>query len=77
MNNYPLIENPLGKAMLSIPQGCIIPSRVVQFLNMCSPEDLFEEDFYQELFDDVKQECEKFGTIDKIEIPRPNLVLKK
>lgn len=60
--------------MLSIPQGCIIPSRVVQFLNMFSPEDLFDEDFYQELCDDVKQECEKYGSIEKIDIPRPDHV---
>lgn len=48
---------------------------MVQFLNMVTPEDLFEDAIYQELFDDIKCECEKFGTIETIEIPRPDKVM--
>lgn len=35
----------------------MIPSKVVQFLNMCSIEDLFEDDIYEELMEDVRSEC--------------------
>ena len=38
----------------SEPQ-CKIPSRVIQFLNMCYPEDLFDEEFYEDLTKDVEE----------------------
>lgn len=31
---------------------------------MVSPEDLFEDDIYEELMDDVKEECLKYGEIE-------------
>ena len=60
--------------MLSIPHTCLLASRVVMFLNMASPEDLLEDDFYNELFEDVQQECLAFGSIQKVEIARPDRV---
>lgn len=54
LNNYYNIKDPLIRAMVTIPKSCVVPSRVVQFLNMCSVEDLFEDFYYQELFQDVK-----------------------
>ena len=38
---------------------------------MCSPEDLYEDDIYNELYQDILIECEKIGPIEKIEITRP------
>jgi len=60
--------------MLSMPQTTSIPSRVIQLLNMISPEDLFEDDIYEELLADVTEEAKKFGAIDKIEIVRPDAI---
>lgn len=39
---------------------------------MISVEDLFEDDIYEELIEDVRSECCKYGQIDRIEIPRPD-----
>ena len=39
---------------------------------MIAIEDLFEDDIYEELLLDIKEEALKFGTIDKVEIPRPD-----
>lgn len=66
-----LIKKPEVQKMLTIPEWTSMPSRVVQFLNMVSIEDLFEEDIVEELRQDVQEECEKIGPIDKIEIPLP------
>lgn len=48
------------------------PSRVVQFLNMISVEDLNEEDEIFKVKDDILTECKSFGEIISIEIPRPD-----
>lgn len=46
-------------------------SRVLQLLNMVTPEELMDNDDYEEIRDDVQAECEKFGKILSIKIPRP------
>lgn len=57
---------------LPIPLFAITPSRVVQFLNMISVEDLFEEEEIIHVKDDLLQECKNYGEIISIEIPRPD-----
>lgn len=46
-------------------------SRVVQLLNMVTADELMDNDDYEEIRDDVQEECEKFGTIVSLKIPRP------
>lgn len=53
LNNFYKIEDEYVKAMISLPQSTIIPSRVIQILNTSTAEDLLEEDFYQDLKEDV------------------------
>ncbi|QUC17791.1 uncharacterized protein UV8b_02032 [Ustilaginoidea virens] len=45
--------------------------RVLQLLNMVTPEELMDNEEYEEICDDVQDECSKFGTILEIKIPRP------
>uniref|UniRef100_A0A8H7N9G6 RRM domain-containing protein n=1 Tax=Bionectria ochroleuca TaxID=29856 RepID=A0A8H7N9G6_BIOOC len=47
-------------------------SRVLQLLNMVTPEELLDNDEYEEISDDVREECSKFGNIVAIKIPRPS-----
>jgi len=47
------------------------PTTVVQLINIVSPEDLGEEGDYDEILDDIREECKKYGTIESIYIPRP------
>ena len=42
-------------------------------LNMCYPEDLFDEEYYEDLELDVADECKKYGPIEKVIIPRPDM----
>jgi len=48
------------------------PSRVVQFLNMISMEDLYDEDIVFQVKDDLVEECKKYGEILSVEIPKPD-----
>lgn len=54
--------------------GAITPSRVVQFLNMYSADDLVDDEYYEELRSDLETECLKYGLIETIEIPRPDRI---
>lgn len=47
-------------------------SRVLMLLNMVTSEDLADEREYQEILQDVSQECGKFGPVEDILIPRPS-----
>jgi splicing factor U2AF subunit len=70
--SYENIRDPyIQLTVKSVPE-CKIPSRVVQFLNMFSIEDLFDDDTYNNIEADLQEECAKYGPIDKIIIPRPD-----
>ncbi|KAM3067665.1 hypothetical protein ACMFMG_000022 [Clarireedia jacksonii] len=45
--------------------------RVLQLLNMVTPEELIDNDEYEEICEDVKEECEKYGKVLDMKIPRP------
>lgn len=59
--------------MLDIPLCALTPSKVIQLLNMATPDDLVDDDFFNLLCEDVYEECSKYGNIEKFEIPRPDL----
>ncbi|KAJ8097834.1 hypothetical protein POJ06DRAFT_297029 [Lipomyces tetrasporus] len=46
-------------------------TRILQLLNMIVPEDLNDDDEYEDIRADVREECEKFGKIVDLKIPRP------
>ncbi|CAH0477301.1 unnamed protein product [Peronospora belbahrii] len=53
----------------SVPLGN--PSRVIVLLNMVTPEELEDEEEYADIVDDIKGECERFGTVPSLLLPRP------
>ncbi|KJZ73640.1 hypothetical protein HIM_06973 [Hirsutella minnesotensis 3608] len=46
--------------------------RVVQLLNMVTPEELLDNEEYEEICDDVREECAKFGAVIDLKAPRPS-----
>ncbi|KAL4876569.1 hypothetical protein BJY04DRAFT_199667 [Aspergillus karnatakaensis] len=46
-------------------------SRVLQLLNMVTPEELMDNEDYEEICDDVREECSKYGNVIELKIPRP------
>ncbi|KAK5205642.1 hypothetical protein LTR47_007628 [Exophiala xenobiotica] len=46
--------------------------RVLQLLNMVTAEELIDNDDYEEICEDVMEECSKYGKIVAMKIPRPS-----
>ncbi|KAF3911669.1 hypothetical protein AA313_de0202842 [Arthrobotrys entomopaga] len=46
--------------------------RVLQLLNMVTADELLDNEEYEEILEDVTDECNKFGDIIDIKIPRPS-----
>ncbi|KAL7629265.1 hypothetical protein AAE478_000785 [Parahypoxylon ruwenzoriense] len=46
-------------------------TRVLQLLNMVTPDELMDNDDYEEICEDVQEECAKFGQVIGLKVPRP------
>lgn len=59
-----------GLAMSQV--GGIGPAtEVLVLMNMVSNEELTDDEEYEEILEDVKEECTKYGTVRSLEVPRP------
>lgn len=38
---------------------------------MVTPDELKDEEEYEDIFDDIREECGKYGAVKSLEIPRP------
>ncbi|XP_055374002.1 splicing factor U2AF 50 kDa subunit [Condylostylus longicornis] len=47
------------------------PTEVLCLLNMVTPEELRDEEEYEDILEDIKEECGKYGIVRSVEIPRP------
>merc|ERR1712127_311118 len=47
------------------------PTEVLCLLNMVVEEELMDEEEYEDILEDIREECSKFGEVRSIEIPRP------
>ncbi|XP_053371144.1 splicing factor U2AF 65 kDa subunit-like [Clarias gariepinus] len=68
-----ITESPVS---LQVPglqrlQNSASPTAVLCLLNMVLPEELLDDDDYEEILEDVREECCKYGNVRSIEIPRP------
>ncbi|XP_030387467.1 splicing factor U2AF 50 kDa subunit isoform X2 [Scaptodrosophila lebanonensis] len=48
------------------------PTEVLCLLNMVLPEELLDDEEYEDIRTDIKQECTKYGKVRSLKIPRPN-----
>lgn len=46
-------------------------SRVMLMLNMVTADELYDDREYEDILLDVKDECEKYGSVEGVRIPRP------
>ncbi|KAI9539752.1 U2 small nuclear RNA auxiliary factor 2 [Dissostichus eleginoides] len=72
-NPTSIIENPVT---LQVPglqrlQNSGLPTEVLCLLNMVMPEELVDDEDYEEILEDIREECCKYGSVRSIEIPRP------
>ncbi|KAJ4932579.1 hypothetical protein JOQ06_010997 [Pogonophryne albipinna] len=72
-NPTSIIETPVT---LQVPglqrlQNSGLPTEVLCLLNMVMPEELVDDEDYEEILEDIREECCKYGSVRSIEIPRP------
>ncbi|KAI0983298.1 hypothetical protein GJ496_006364 [Pomphorhynchus laevis] len=67
-NGTPVSIQVPGMPTLSTP---FPPTEVLCLLNMVTEEELMDDEEYEDIMDDVRNECGKFGSIKSLEIPRP------
>ncbi|WFD00498.1 hypothetical protein MYAM1_003247 [Malassezia yamatoensis] len=53
-----------------------VPTRAMTMLNMVTPEELENDQEYQDILEDVREECTRYGTITDLRIPRPFATLQ-
>ncbi|KIY63512.1 hypothetical protein CYLTODRAFT_432956 [Cylindrobasidium torrendii FP15055 ss-10] len=54
-----------------MPAGDTGDNRILLMLNMVTPEDLHDDQDYQEIFEDIRDECNSYGPVEDLRIPRP------
>ena len=73
-------KNVVGMNMLpasvQIPRmqgmsGPGLPTEVLCLLNMVTEEELRDEEEYEDILEDIREECSKYGEVRSLEIPRP------
>ena len=47
------------------------PTEVLCLMNMVTPEELVDDDEYDDILEDIRGECAKYGHVRSLEIPRP------
>ncbi|XP_068194012.1 splicing factor U2AF 65 kDa subunit-like isoform X2 [Antennarius striatus] len=67
------VETPV---MLQVPglqrlQNSGVATEVLCLLNMVMPDELVDDDDYEEILEDIREECCKYGSVRSMEIPRP------
>ena len=60
----------IPQPILSTREAQTKPS-IVLILNMVAPEELGDEREYQDIYEDIKRECESYGKVLDLRIPRP------
>merc|ERR1712227_202442 len=68
--------HPDAKVTLQVPglhavQGQNNATEVLCLMNMITEEELLDDEEYEDIMEDVKEECTKFGPVKSLEIPRP------
>jgi splicing factor U2AF subunit len=56
----------------ALSQNPVSPSNVLLLLNMVTAQDLIDDEEYEEIMHEIKEECDHFGTIKRIVVPRPS-----
>ncbi|KAJ1987735.1 hypothetical protein H4R33_002738 [Dimargaris cristalligena] len=72
LSNYAHRLPPSISATLQSDAGTPVqPTCILQLLNMVSPNELADDEEYNDIIEDVRAECSTFGTVVSIRIPRP------
>jgi len=69
------VVQPILPGMPLLPPGIIAgpneATTVLQLLNMVTEGELVDDEEYEDIVADIKEECEKYGRVRSVFIPRP------
>eukprot|EP00063_Salmo_salar_P058107 XP_014032942.1 PREDICTED: splicing factor U2AF 65 kDa subunit-like isoform X3 [Salmo salar] len=71
MNQTPVTLQVPGLMPTSMALLGGLPTEVLCLMNMVAVEELLDDEEYEEIVEDVRGECSKYGQVKSIEIPRP------
>ncbi|TKR75716.1 hypothetical protein L596_016969 [Steinernema carpocapsae] len=57
-------------AGIDLSQGAGPPTEVLCLMNMVTEDDLKDDEEYEDILEDIKEECSKYGHVKSLEIPR-------
>ncbi|KAI1730953.1 RNA recognition motif domain-containing protein [Ditylenchus destructor] len=57
-------------AGIDLSKGAGPPTEVLCLMNMITEEDLQEDEEYEDIVEDIREECAKYGNVRSLEIPR-------
>ncbi|KAF7633711.1 hypothetical protein Mgra_00006892 [Meloidogyne graminicola] len=64
-------SNPVALAGIDLSKGAGPPTEVLCLMNMVVEEELQKDDEYEDILEDIRNECNKYGNVVSLEIPRP------
>jgi len=70
----PLMPEPVVQLQvegLNFVGGVGPATEILVLMNMVTEEELRDDEEYEEILEDIKDECSKYGTVRSMEIPRP------
>eukprot|EP00245_Coleochaete_scutata_P012904 TRINITY_DN508_c0_g4_i1.p1 TRINITY_DN508_c0_g4~~TRINITY_DN508_c0_g4_i1.p1 ORF type:complete len:308 (-),score=76.99 TRINITY_DN508_c0_g4_i1:692-1513(-) len=74
-NNVPLGVVPAALGGLGLGMGGAVaaenPTRVIMLTQVVSPQELQKDEEYEDIMEDMREECGKYGTLTNLVIPRP------
>uniref|UniRef100_A0A674B8X2 Splicing factor U2AF subunit n=1 Tax=Salmo trutta TaxID=8032 RepID=A0A674B8X2_SALTR len=71
MNQTPVTLQVPGLMPTSMASLGGLPTEVLCLMNMVAVEELLDDEEYEEIVEDVRDECGKYGQVKSIEIPQP------
>ncbi|KZT34246.1 hypothetical protein SISSUDRAFT_1036454 [Sistotremastrum suecicum HHB10207 ss-3] len=72
MNNLPYDQFPeIPRPIMPAGPPSESEARILLMLNMVSLDDLADDQEYKDIYEDIKDECSGFGTVEDLRIPRP------
>lgn len=48
-----------------------VTSRCMLLLNMVEPDELYSDEDYNDILEDINEECSKYGEVEGVRVPRP------
>ena len=72
MPNLPYDQFPeIPRPIMPAGESNTSDARILLMLNMVTPEDLVDDQEYGDIYEDVKEECSRYGAIEDLRIPWP------